>query len=78
VQRRIAQSPKLSAAFEQSKGDGAEAMRLLYLTLLSREPMPGELLVADDYAKTAKLKWYQVAQDIAWALINSKEFLYRH
>jgi len=78
VQRRISKSPKLAAAFEQSKGDGAEAMRLLYLTLLSREPMPSELLVADDYAKTAKLKWYQVAQDIAWALINSKEFLYRH
>lgn len=78
VQRRIASSPKLQRILAQSKGDGAEALRLLYLTLVSREPTPGEALAAAEYAKTAGLKPHEVAQDMAWALINSKEFLYRH
>ncbi len=78
VQRRIAQSPKLAQIRAQSKGDGAEVLRLLYLTLLSREPTPEEALTAANYARTAGLKPHEIAQDIAWALINSKEFLFRH
>lgn len=78
VQRRIAQSPKLAQVLARSKGNGQETVRLLYLTLLSREPTDREMLVAAEYARSSGLKPLEVAQDLAWALINSKEFLYRH
>ena len=78
VQGRVAQSPKLQRVRTLAKGDGAEALRLIYLTLLSREPMAHEMLAAGEYAKSAGVKQHEIPQDIAWALINSKEFLFRH
>ncbi len=78
VHRRIAQSRKLRQILRRSRGKPGELMRLLYLTLLSREPTGQELAAAAQYAQSAGLKPYDVIVDVAWALVNSKEFLYRH
>ncbi|MEW6358780.1 MAG: DUF1553 domain-containing protein [Planctomycetota bacterium] len=58
------------------KGKNLGIIRWIYLTILSRDPMPAELTAAENYFKTGGLK--QGAEDLAWALINTKEFLYRH
>jgi len=50
----------------------------LYLSILSRYPTDAELLAIRDYAESAEAKGPQAAIDIAWALINSPEFLYKH
>ena len=49
----------------------------LYLTILSRPPTPEErrLVIA---RATAGPDARTVALDLAWALINSAEFLHRH
>ncbi len=78
VQSRIDRSIRLRRIFETARNNPREAYENLYLTLLSREPTEAEVAAAADYAKTSRLPGNQVAQDLAWALINSKEFLYRH
>ena len=55
----------------------------LYLTILSRFPTEEELAVVGGYAKSRNLtvlraKDRDLLVDVAWALINSSEFLYRH
>jgi hypothetical protein len=68
----------------------AEAkVRELYLAAFAREPRPEELQIAGDYlteqrldaagkpldaAKAQRENW----QDLIWALINAKEFLFNH
>ena len=53
-------------------------VRYIYLTLLSRNPSAAELVTTAMYFRGRTEKPYEPAVDVAWALINSKEFLYRH
>jgi hypothetical protein len=78
VYRRIANSPRLRRAAITAGGDRAELMRGVYITLLSREPTPAELAAAEAYWQTPGVDSGAAATDLAWALINSMEFLYRH
>ncbi len=77
VQRKIEQSQKLIEIY-QSKSDPREMMDELYLTILSRFPTEDELRAIGTYSKSGNVKRRDVGVDIAWALINSAEFLYRH
>lgn len=78
VQRKIESSQRLRKIISGAKGRHAEAIGSIYLTILSRHPTPGELAAAEEYLRTSRLAPNQAANDLAWALINSKEFLYRH
>ena len=49
----------------------------LYLVCLSRLPVPGEVNVALGHVQRAVDK-RKAWEDVFWALINSKEFLFRH
>ena len=77
VQRKIENSPKfaslmLGSAKPRDVADG------MYLAILSRYPTGKELLAVADYARSGSLRPRDVAVDLAWALINSSEFTYRH
>ncbi len=50
-----------------------ETVDLLYLTILSRHATEGELTLGGQLCSSER-----GAQDLAWALINSDEFLFRH
>jgi len=50
----------------------------LYLAILSRRPTAHELDAALRYTRTSGLSRQQAVGDVAWALINTKEFLYKH
>jgi hypothetical protein len=54
-----------------------EIVATLYLTILSRQPTPEELSTVAEYVKAATNK-REAATDVAWALVNSAEFLHRH
>lgn len=67
----------------------AEKIRDLYLTAFAREPRPEELQAATDYLAEARLDpngapinseqaTRENFQDLIWALINTKEFLFNH
>ncbi len=50
----------------------------IYLNVLSRPPTPYESKIVEDYFHSGKVKKRQATVDLAWSLINSAEFLYRH
>jgi hypothetical protein len=54
-----------------------DVVATLYLTILSRFPTPEELRTVGEYVQAASVK-REAATDLAWALISSAEFLYRH
>lgn len=78
IQRRIDRSPRLQMAANAGRRNPINAIRIIYLTLLSRYPTRDEERIALSYYRTAGLQPRQASSDIAWALINSKEFLCRH
>ena len=78
VQRKIERSPRLRELLDAARGNRGELIRSIYLTLLSRYPTPSETAAAEKYFKTGGVGPEAGRDDLAWALINSKEFLYRH
>ena len=58
--------------------DPGRTVKSLYLLILARPPDAGEIEVATAYYKTPGINPKQATDDVAWALINSKEFLFRH
>lgn len=86
IQRKLEKGPNLAAIFGSGRQQ-SEIVEELYLTILSRFPTPDEVKIAEAYGapstankdgKAARSKRREDWVDIAWALINSAEFLYRH
>jgi hypothetical protein len=86
IQRKLEQGPKLKAIFDSGRQQ-PEMVEELYLTILSRFPTPDEVKQVAAYGapttpgksgKASAQKKRDDWLDIAWALINSTEFLYRH
>jgi len=88
IQRKIDQGPKLKALFASGRKP-AEIIDELYLTILSRFPTPDEVKAVEQYSSfpvaarpranpAAPAKRREDWVDIAWSLINSIEFRYRH
>jgi hypothetical protein len=78
VQRRIERSPRLRALWDGVRGDLGDAIRRTYLLILSRNPTDAEAGAAKSYFVSGGRNTREAAADLAWALVNSKEFLYRH
>ncbi len=74
IQNKLQSGPKL-AAMLSSGGNANEIAERLYLTILSRFPTDADVKAAEEYAKTGVTKDRDVWIDLAWALINSPEFL---
>lgn len=56
----------------------AEMVEDIFLTVLSRYPTPGETAKVEAYVRSGVAKGRDAGIDLAWALINSDEFLFRH
>jgi len=78
IQRKLEQGPKLQALLLEHQKRPREIVDVLYLTILSRYPTDAERQSVLLYSQTAKIGPRQTALDLAWALINSAEFLHRH
>lgn len=78
VRKRIESSPLLAPIYNMPSSKKEEQIRLIYLELLSRPPTSQELEKTQDYVKSSGLSLRQALADLAWALVNGKEFLYRH
>ncbi len=78
VQRKIERSWRLNDLIQTAKGNRRFVIHALYMTILSRQPTQAELAAAEGYTRTKGLGLKRAVHDLAWALINTKEFLYRH
>jgi len=81
IQRKLEQGPKLKALLDSGRKP-SEIAEELYLTILSRFPTADETKALEAYGRPgragARVKTRDDWVDIAWALINSNEFLFRH
>jgi hypothetical protein len=78
IQKKIDNSWRLRSLMRAADRNRAKLVRSLYLTILSREPTEAERATAEAYFKSRGIGLRQGVRDLAWALINTKEFLYRH
>lgn len=77
IERKIEQSPALQQLPASAAGPGA-LVKQLYLSILSRYPTEAELKAIQAYANGGGGNRRQAAVDVAWALMNTSEFVYRH
>ncbi len=73
IQRKLEEGPMLKALLNPKRKQ-QEIIEDLYLTILSRYPTSSEVAKVDAFLKNGVIK----GLDIAWALINSDEFMYKH
>lgn len=77
IQRKIEQSGPIKQLLSAKKGN-PYVIEELYLRILSRFPTEREKKVSEAYMGSAKKKADETVCDIAWALINTKEFILKH
>jgi len=78
IRNKIERGPALFAITRSARSD-REATEALYLTILSRFPTDQErAAVGEHLTKAGRLGRGSALNDVAWALLNSSEFLYRH
>jgi hypothetical protein len=78
VQNKIERGWKLRQLIRNARGNRRNLCTAAYLTILSRRPTENERLAVNRYMWTKSRNFQRTAHDLIWALINSKEFLYRH
>ncbi|MGB2820247.1 MAG: DUF1553 domain-containing protein, partial [Phycisphaerae bacterium] len=78
IRDKFEKSKKLRSLMRFTRGSPRGAVTGLYLAILSRFPTEKELKTLQVYAQSAETKGPKALTDLAWALTNSAEFLYRH
>jgi len=78
IQNKIERSGRLSALVRTAKADRRKLINIIYLNILSRWPTQEEISTVEKYFQTKGINPAAATNDLVWALINTKEFLYRH
>ena len=78
VQEKLKSDSGRAAALAQSSDPLDERVTELYLAALSRAPTPAELDAATGYLNDKAADQRAAFEDLVWAMINSKEFLFNH
>jgi hypothetical protein len=78
IQTKIQNSPKLRSYVAKNKRNRPLLIRIIYMTVLSRMPTRKEMETIDKYYTKKGMNTNFATSDLIWALVNSKEFLYRH
>ena len=77
IQRKIEKSGPIKQILAAKKGN-AYITEELYLRILSRYPSEQEKKIAETYLMNGKRKPEESICDLAWALMNTKEFILKH
>ncbi|MBL9082337.1 MAG: DUF1549 domain-containing protein [Planctomycetales bacterium] len=79
IQGKLAAGTSRPALLAKDAAPLKDRIRKLYITAFSREPSNDELATAEAYINRAEEKNRQQAfEDVLWALLNTKEFLFNH
>lgn len=77
IEQRIARSPRMQRWLKEKKSD-AEIIDEIYLAALSRLPSEEEKQKLTAYLAKEPKNRNQAVQDVVWAILNTKEFLFNH
>lgn len=77
IQNKISKGGVLRKVRAQTP-EGTGPVAALYLEILSRDPTPDERKAAAEYLRESGLNQDEALRDLAWALINSSEFILKH
>ena len=77
IRQKIESGPKMGPLIHWTRERNEEAVPELYLTILSRFPTEDEVQIVKTFQKAGSGTG-RVLSDLAWALINSAEFSFRH
>ena len=78
VQEKLSHEAGTVARLVRDAKDDAALVEELYLTFFARFPTAEEKTVALDHLKARAATRRQATEDLAWALLNSTEFLFNH
>jgi hypothetical protein len=78
ILRRLANPSGRLAALVKSHLDDRALVEQIYLWSLVRSPEPKEIEVAQEFFKSKSDRREEAAQDLMWALLNSRDFLLVH
>ncbi len=78
VQQKIERGRKLRRLVRSARGNRRRLVTSIYLALLSRYPTDVERATMERYYNSEVKNVRNATNDLVWALINTKEFLYRH
>ena len=78
IQNKIERSGRINGLTRFARGNPRTLANMIYLSVLSRYPTQAELVVVQQYTETKGMNIRNATHDLVWALINTKEFLYRH
>lgn len=78
IQKKIERSDAVKRWVQRSKNDDAKLIESIYTGVLCRSPSAQEMRTAREYIKARPEGRLAAAIDLTWALVNSREFLYRH
>ena len=77
VAQKISRSPRLQRLFKEKKSDD-EIVDEIYLAALSRFPTKEEKQKVTAYIARDEKARRQAVEDVMWAVLNTKEFLFNH
>jgi hypothetical protein len=78
VQAKLSHEGGTVARLVREKADDAAVVEEMYLAFYSRPPTEGERRAAVAYLGRDPAKRRQAAEDLAWGLLNSLEFVFNH
>jgi len=78
IQQKLSRSGRIRRLAGRNRRSDVGIIKTLYITILSRFPTADELKIARAYMQSGKYSRPDRIVDLGWALINSKEFMFRH
>jgi hypothetical protein len=78
IQGKIERSWRLRPLTSGKRSQPFMIVREVWMTVLSRPPLPDEEREATAHIRDSGSGLKQATDDLVWALVNSKEFLFRH
>jgi Protein of unknown function (DUF1549)/Protein of unknown function (DUF1553) len=78
IQAKLAHERGRVATLVREKANDRELIEELYLTFYSRLPSDGERGVAMAHLRSDPMQRRQAAEDLAWSLMNTLEFVFNH